>query len=314
MFDTIIIGGGPAGLTAAIYAARRSLNTLLLTRDLGGQAAKTFDIENYPGIVHTTGIDLAQTMKAQAESFGAKILFEETKKLIPENVGFSVETTNNKYQTKTIIVAFGKQPRDLDVPGEEQFKGHGVSYCATCDAPFYRDKSVIVAGGGNSALDGAILTSKIAKQVYLIHNSRLTGDQNMINKISETPNIEIILEDKIVEIKGDSVVRSVVLESGKKLAVDGVLVEIGYVVDRTLVQDLLKINEKNQVIISNSQETSVPGIFAAGDLTITPYKQIVIAAAEGAKAALSAYEYIQKNSGKKGIAGDWQKLLKTKVN
>lgn len=311
MYDTIIIGAGPAGLTAALYASRRMLKTLLLSRDLGGQAAKTFDIENYPGFDQISGIELAKRIKEQAEKFGTEFHYEETTAIIPQDKAFVVKTLNKEYKAKTVILAFGKQPRELGVPGEQEFKGRGVSYCATCDAPFYGGKTVVVVGGGNSALDGAILSSKIAKKIYLVHRSSFTGEQVMIDKVKKIDNIEIIMPDTIKEIRGDGKVQSVLLESGKVLEADGVLIEVGYSVDRTLVNDLLKLNERNQIVTTITQETSVPGIFAAGDLTTTPYKQIVVAAGEGAKAALSAYDYIQRIEGKKGIIGDWQKIKKS---
>jgi thioredoxin reductase len=195
MFDTIIIGGGPAGLTAALYASRRSLKTLVITRDIGGQAAKTFDIENYPGIPHTTGPAFATTLKNQAENFGAKITFEDTKKIRQlagkKSDHFEVETINNKYESKTIILALGKKPRDLEAKGEEEFKGKGVSYCATCDAPFFRNKTVAVIGGGNSALDAAVLCSGISKKVYLIYRGNsFSAEAVLVQKVQSAKNIE----------------------------------------------------------------------------------------------------------------------------
>lgn len=307
IYDVIIIGGGPAGLTAAIYASRRSLKTLVLTRDIGGQAAKTFDIENYPGIVHTTGPALAATMKEQAENFGTEIKFEEVKKIEIKGKSFSVAANGSQYESKTIIIASGKKPRELDVPGEEEFKGRGVTYCATCDAPFFRNKTVTVVGGGNSALDAALLCAEIAEKVYIVHRSEFSGEGVMIEKVKKSKNIEIILSDEITSISGDGVVKSIKLKSGREINTAGVIVEVGYVIDTSLFSDLVKINEKNQIITDLSQNTSVPGIFAVGDLTEAPYKQIVIAAGEGAKAALSAYDYIMKEEGKKGILGDWGK-------
>lgn len=306
MYDTIIIGGGPAGLTAAIYAGRRALKTLVLTRDIGGQASKTFDIENYPGIVHTTGPALASTMQSQAESFGAEIKFEEVKSIEKREGKFAIKANSSEYETKTIIIASGKKPRELEVPGEEKFKGRGVTYCATCDAPFFRNKIVVIVGGGNSALDAAILCSEIAEKVYIVHRGVLSGEQIMIDKIKESKNVEIILQDEIESISGETVVKSVKLKSGREIETNGVIVEVGFVIDTSLFSKLVKINEKKQIIADLSQSTSVPGVFAAGDLTEAPYKQIVIAAGEGAKAALSAYDYIMKQEGKKGILGDWQ--------
>lgn len=310
MYDVVIIGGGPAGLTAAIYASRRALKALILSRDLGGQAARTYDIENYPGLPKISGIDLTKTMKIQAENFGAEFKYEEVKQIKKLKSDFSIQTINHKYRAKSIILAFGKQPRELKIKGEEEFKGRGVSYCATCDAPFYKNKTIIIVGGGNSALDAAILTSKIAKKVYLVHRSQFSAEQVLIDKANKLKNIEVIMPDNLIEIKGDKVVKSAILESGKEIATDGVMVEIGYVVDRSLIKDFIKTNDNNQIEVNNIQETSKKGVFAAGDLTITPYKQIVIATGEGAKAALSCYDYIQRIEGKKGIIGDWQKLNK----
>lgn len=308
IYDTIIVGGGPAGLTAAIYAGRRNLKTMILTRDIGGQAAKTFDIENYPGIPHTTGPELAGTMMKQAQNFGAEVKFEEAKNITPKENLIAVKTNAAEYETKTVILAFGKQPRELDVPGEEEFKGKGVSYCATCDMPFFRNKTVAVIGGGNSALDAAILASGICDKVYLVHRrAEFAAEGIMIDKVKEAKNVELILEANVKEIHGDKVVTSITLDNGQEIKTDGVFVEVGYMIDRSLIEKLVKLSPKNQVEISPDQETSVPGIFAAGDLTTTPYKQIVVSAGEGAKAALSAYDYIQKVEGKRGITGDWGK-------
>jgi thioredoxin-disulfide reductase len=305
MYDVIIIGGGPAGLTAALYSGRRALKTLVLTRDIGGQASKTFSVENYPGVKNVSGVDLSFTLKEQAENFGAKIQFEEVMSIGIEQDGFSVKTFHNEYQTKTIILAFGKQPRELNVPGEREFLGKGVSYCATCDAPFFKNKKVVVVGGGNSALNAVTLAAKISTQVYLIHRSELSGEQVLIDKIKAAKNVEIMLGEEISEIKGAETVKSIVLKSGKEIETDGIIVEIGSIVDLRLVEKLVKLNEKNQIEIDCDQNTSVPGIFAAGDLTDTKYKQIVISAGEGAKAALTCYDYIQRLGGKKGISGDW---------
>lgn len=310
MFDVVIIGGGPAGLTAGIYASRRSLKALILSRDLGGQASKTYSIENYPGVPNISGLELTKTMKAQAESFGAEFKYEEVKKIKKLKTKFSIQTLNNTYQSRSIILAFGKQPRELKIKGEEEFKGRGVSYCATCDAPLFRNKTIVIVGGGNSAIDAAILTSKIAKKVYLVHRSRFSAEQILIDKVLKLKNVETIVPDKLVEIKGDKIVKSIVLESGREILTDGVMVEIGYVVDRSLIKDFIDTTQNNQISASNLQESSLEGVFAAGDLTTTPYKQIVIAAGEGAKAALSCYDYIQRIEGKKGIIGDWQKLTK----
>jgi len=306
MYDVIIIGAGPAGLSAAIYSSRRALKTLVLGIDVGGQIAKSNEIGNYPGFEKISGVELAMKFKSQAETFGAEIKIEQVKSITKNDESFTVETIANNYQTKTVILAFGKQPKELDVPGEEKYKGKGVTYCATCDAPFFRNKTVVVVGGGNSALDAALLSAKYANKVYLIHRRDIfTGEQILVDKVKSEPKIEAILNETVNEIKGESIVKSIVLGSGKEIDTDGIIVEVGYVISRALVEDLVEIDEKNQIVINEKQETSARGIFAAGDLTTTPYKQVVISAGEGAKAALTAYNYILEQEGKKGPTIDW---------
>lgn len=306
MYDVIIIGAGPAGLSAAIYASRRALKALVLGIDIGGQIAKSSEIGNYPGFEKISGVELIMKFKAQALAYGAEIKIEQAKKITKEKSAFIIETIREKYETKSIILAFGKQPKELDVPGEDQFKGRGVTYCATCDAPFFRNKTVVVVGGGNSALDAALLSSKYANKVYLIHRRDiLTGEAILIDKVKSDPKIELLLNETIKEIVGENVVSSIKLDSGKEIKTDGVIVEVGYVINRSLVEGLVETDEKNQIIVDQLQQTSIKGIFAAGDLTTTPYKQVVISSGEGAKAALSCYNYIQMLEGKKGTAIDW---------
>lgn len=294
-------------MTAAIYTARRAMKTLVISSDIGGQVSKTLEIENYPGIDKISGTELAAKIKAQAERFGAVFSLEEVKKIIPSQDNFEIKTERAGYKTKTVILTFGKKPRELGVPGEDKFKGRGLSYCATCDAPLFRAKTVAVVGGGNSALDAAILSSKIAKTVYLIHRrDQFRAEEYLIRQVKRMSNIKIILKAEITRISGNDVVSKITLKDGKELPVDGVLVEVGYVVDRSLVSNLLQLDAENQVVVNEkNQQTSIPGIFAAGDITPTPYKQIVISAGEGAKAALAAFDYIQRLEGKRGITADW---------
>ncbi|MEI6499209.1 MAG: FAD-dependent oxidoreductase [bacterium] len=307
MYDVIIIGGGPAGMTAGIYAARRAIKTLILTKDIGGQISTTNEVENYPGIDHIGGLELGMSMYNQAKKFGAEIKFEGVDTLtIDENNEFIVKTPSQEYLAQTVILCSGKKPGELNIPGEKKLRGKGVTYCATCDAPFFKDKVVTVVGGGNSALDAALLMSKYASKVYLIHRrNEFRGEKVLIEKVQNEPKIETILEAEIVEIFGENKVESIKLLDNRSINCDGVIIEIGYIVDRTLVENLLELDSKNHIIVTPNQETSVPGIFAAGDITPTIYKQVVIAAGEGAKAALSSFDFIQHKLGKRGIAGDW---------
>lgn len=305
IYDVIIIGGGPAGLTAGLYCSRRGLKTLIITKDIGGQITRTGEIENYPGFEKISGAELAKKLFDQAKKFGTEIIFDEVKEISKE-APFQLKTIRDSFQTKTIILAFGKKPRELEVPGEEEFKGRGVTYCATCDAPFFKDKIVCVVGGGNSALEATIVSANVAKQVNLIYRgTEFRAEEALQDNVKKLKNVNILMNEEVTEIIGSDKVSKVKLKSNKTLETDGVIVEIGFIIDRSLIQDIVEMDTNNQVIIDDKQMTSVEGIFAAGDLTQTPVKQIVVSAGEGAKAALSCFDYIQKLSGKKGILADW---------
>lgn len=313
IYDLIIVGAGPAGLTAGIYASRRKLNNLVLTRDIGGQAASVPHIENYPGFDQVDGFSLTDNMKKQAEKFGSQFVYEEVDEIINKNGFWEVGTTaDKKYRAKALILSFGVTPRNLNVPGEKEFTNKGVTYCANCDAPLYKDKIVAVVGGGNSALDAAEYLSKIAKQVHLIHRrNEFRGDEVIVDKIKNIKNIEIHYNRIVTEILGDKFVSKIKLtdsqqqKSNEDLAVDGVFIEIGHIVNKDPVKDIVKLDKENQIIIDDYCRTSQTGIFAAGDVAAGEYKQIIIAAGEGAKAALSAYQYLQHKKGKTAPAIDW---------
>lgn len=296
MYDVIIIGAGMAGMTAAIYTKRRNLKTLILSVDLGGQMSKIADIENWPGSPGIDGMKLSQITKEQTEKLGVEFKFEQAISIVKKDKLFEISTTANKYQAKGVILAFGKVPRTMDIPGEAGFLGKGVSYCVTCDGPFFKGLDVAVVGGGNAALDAVVLLSGIARKVYLIHRrDELRADDYMIGKAKEAPNVEFLLNEQISEIHGDERVKSITLKSGKSIELSGVFIEVGYIINNSLVKDLLECDDKGQIKVDVNQQTSVPGIFAAGDMTDKPFQQLVIAAGEGAVAALSTYDYIQKN-------------------
>lgn len=301
IYDTIIIGAGPAGLSAAIYAARRALKVLVLSKDIGGQAVYASKVENYPGFDLISGFELSEKMRKQAEIFGAEFKSVEAKELNEENKIFKTKTADeNIFEARAIILCFGAAPRKLGIEGESKFKGNGVSYCATCDAPFYKGKDVIVVGGGNAALDAAILLSKYAKKVYIIHRrDNFNAEEVRIKQLKDLSNAEIIFNSGLKEIRGEKRVEGVVavnFESNKEkeIKIDGVFIEVGHIVESDFISKLVALDEHRQIIVNSKNETNFSGVFAAGDATTVPYKQIVIAAGEGAKAALSAYSFLQK--------------------
>lgn len=312
VYDVVIIGGSAAGLTAAIYAARREMKAIVLTKDIGGQISRTALIENYSGIEKIQGPDLVKVFEKQVRDFGVEIVMKEVTKVSEtESNGrkmFSVFSGSDEYKCRSVVVANGKTPRNLNVSGEEEFRGKGVSYCATCDAPLFKDKIVAVVGGGNSALDAALLLCKISKKVYLIHRRKeFRAFENVVQTVKGKCNVEFVLDSSIKEIKGDTFVNSIVIEdkSGNvnEIAVDGVFVEIGSEVDVDFVKELVGVDGSEQIKTSKNAETSHPGIFAAGDVTDTPFKQIIVACGEGCKAALAAYNYINGFDNK--YVADW---------
>lgn len=312
MYDVIIIGAGAAGLTAAIYARRRLLKTLVISLNIGGQALLTEQIENYPGYLDKSGPKLMRIFEEQARGFGTEILIGYVTKVEKVDDHFKVISNVGEFETKTVIIASGKVPRRLNVPGEDKFLGRGVSTCVTCDAPFARNKVVAVVGGGNSALEGVEVVSKFASKVYLIHRrDQFRADEITVEKVKKIPNVEFILNTIITEMKGDKKLEGVVIQNvktgeTKELKVDMVFLEIGHETKIDFVKHLVKTDEYNQIITNKAAETSCPGIFAAGDVTDSPYKQLVIAAAEGAIAALSAYNYIAKKEGRETVKIDWK--------
>ncbi|MEM5829539.1 MAG: thioredoxin-disulfide reductase [Candidatus Aenigmatarchaeota archaeon] len=318
-YDLIIVGGGPAGLTAGMYSARRKLKTLIITMNVGGQALLSQNICNYPGFLNVSGINLVNRMKKQVEKAGAEITLDEVKQILPKENEFLVKTETRDFLARALILAFGKKPRVLNVPGEREFIGRGVSYCATCDAPLFKNKIVAVIGGGNSALDAALLLSEFASKVYLIHRrDEFRGFEALVEEVKERKNIELMMSCIVTEIKGKEKVNSIVVkdlktEQAREVNVDGIFVEIGYEVDPSLVKGLVKLDEYNQIVVDSKCRTFYPdsdkirpGVFAAGDVTNVVFKQIVVAAGEGAKAALAAYNYLHGVEDFQ-IVGDWLK-------
>lgn len=302
MHDLVIIGGGPAGLTAAVYAARKKLDTLLLTKEFGGQPMWTMEIENYMGYQFITGPELMEKFEQQVRRFSVQIQYEEVTDLeVNADGSFTIKTDAGQYQSKTVIIASGKRPRRLDVPGETEFIGRGVSYCATCDGPLFANKKVAVIGGGNSAVQAALELSAVAEKVYLVVRNGYNADPIILEKVKESGNIEELLGYNSVGIYGCQFVEKFVVgklgtDETKELAVQGIFVEIGLKPNSEFAAKLVKLNRQLEVIVDCSTYTGIPGLFAAGDVNSGPDKQIVIAAGDGAKAALMAFNYLLRRS------------------
>jgi len=303
MLDLIIIGGGPAGITAGIYAARKKLNTLLISKDFVGQIGKSSLIENWPGNKGISGVKFLERLKKHLDRFMININEgEEVTEVKRKKDFFEVKTTQkDRYFTKSIIVASGANPRSLEIPGEKKFVGRGVSFCTTCDAPFFREKAVAVIGGGNSGFEAALDLAKYAKKIYILEfSSEIRADEFLYEKAEKDKKIEIILPALVKKIKGKNFVTSLIYQDRKskklkELQVNGVFVMIGNVPAGRFIKNLVDFNEKNEIKINpQTNGTKTKGVFAAGDVTTVPYKQIVIAAGEGAKAALSCYSYLKR--------------------
>ncbi|MCL0034494.1 FAD-dependent oxidoreductase [Dehalococcoidia bacterium] len=301
MYELIILGGGPAGMTAAVYAARKRITTLLLSKDIGGQVVWTMGIENYMGYQFIEGADLMQKFEEQVKQFPLEMKIGPGATHIRKiDGGFEVEADDGAiYQGKSVIVATGKRPRPLNVPGEERLRGRGVTYCSICDGPIFAGQRVAVIGGGNSALEAAEEMVKIAEHVDLVSITPLTGDQVLIDKITPASNIRLFLEHEVLEIAGTDRVESITvrgLQSKKieELAAGGIFIEIGLIPNSNLARDVANRNRAGEIEVNCANETNVAGLFAAGDVTNVPEKQIVIAAGEGAKASLAAHRYLQR--------------------
>ena len=309
MYDVIILGAGAAGLTAAVYTCRKKLKTLIISIDVGGQTNLTSHIANYPGTGAMHGIELMRRFQDEAIGFGAELVMGKANKVDKTENGFRVGLANGEtYDCKALILAYGKVPKSLGIEGEERFMGRGVSTCVTCDAPLYKNRNVAIIGGGNSAIEGALELATISRKVYLVHRrDSFRADEITVEKLKKNSSIELVLNSIPLKVIGgknvDGIkVENLVTKEKKELKVDGVFIEIGYVVDTSFVQHLVKVNEKKEIIVDERGNTSCAGIFAAGDITPVPFKQTVIAAGDGAKAALECYRWL---TGGKGAVLDW---------
>ena len=301
MLDVIIIGSGPAGLSAAIYAMRAGLETLVIEKQpmSGGQILNTVDVDNYPGLPGIGGFELGMSFRQHAEKLGA--LFETAEVIAIEDVGQKekvVVTDKERYVCRTIVLAMGATHRMLGVPGEEALRGMGVSYCATCDGAFFRGKTVAVIGGGDVALEDALFLSRGCEKVYLIHRrDELRGARSLQQKVFDTPNIELIWDSVVESIGGEGMVQMLQIRNRKTqvqsaLPLQGVFIAVGITPDTGLVRGLVDCDEGGYILADETCVTNIPGIFAAGDLRTKPLRQIVTAAADGANAITSLENYI----------------------
>jgi len=296
IYELVIIGAGPAGITAAVYAARKKMECMVLTLDIGGQAAWSSDIENYTGYQFISGADLVAKFDEHMRQYGIDVKESEAVEQLEKKDDLVwIKTAKGSYKARTAIIASGKRSRELGVPGEKEFKNRGLTYCATCDGPLFAGKDVAIIGGGNSALDAALQLLKIADKVYIVNNSpHLGGDAIMCGKVEQSDKAVIMNDTSVTAVYGDVFLDGIEVSDGsgkKRIPVRGVFVEIGLVPNSGFAEGIGK-NELKEIKVDSYNRTDVPGIFAAGDVTNVPEKQIIIAAGEGSKAALSASRYL----------------------
>jgi len=300
-FDVIILGGGPAGLSAGLYAARGAVSVGIIDISMfGGQPSNYLEIENYPGIPVVKGYELSENFESHADLFGVeKFPMQEIESIDLSSIPKVIETAEYSFKAKSVIIAVGAKPKKLGVKGEEEYVGRGVSYCAVCDAAFYKDKVVTVVGGGNAAVEEAMYLTKFASQVYLVHRrDKLRADKIICDRAMENPKIKFIWDSKIEEIQGEDTVNSVIIKNVKTdeimtLKTDGVFPYIGFSPNTELLNGQLKFDENGFILTDNSMLTSENGVFAAGDVRNTPLRQVVTAVADGAIAAVSAVKYVE---------------------
>ena len=307
MYDVIILGAGPAGLSAGLYAGRAKLKTLIIEKSVeGGQISGTTDVENYPGIKLISGLELGMDMKAQAESFGCEFISDTVESVELEGDVKKVKTADKVYEAKSVILATGAKARHIGAPGEEEFAGRGVSYCSTCDAAFYQDLDVYVVGGGDAAIDEALFITKFAKRVFIIHRrDELRASKNLQDRAFANEKIHFIWNSVVEEIKGDKIANELVLKNVKTGEITsinadkepfGIFVFIGYIPETKLFEGKIDM-EKGYIITDDEMRTNIPGVFAAGDLRKKTVRQVVTAAADGAIAGINAEKYIAEKEG-----------------
>jgi len=313
-FEIVIVGAGPAGLSAGIYVARQNVSCLIISKDLGGQMNLIPRLENYPGAIMTSGQILAKTLETQYLSFKGEIVYDTIEKIDESEGGFKIKTTRSEYAAKSVVLAPGKVPNMLGLENESEYFNKGIHYCTKCDAPFYQGRITASVGVGNYLLESGLLLSRMASKMYLIlKGAKLAGDKDLVAAIENNKNIEIVTQSSVKAISGNSVLQQITIvdSSGaeKVLDVDALFIEMGSKINLDYVKHLVKINTKGEIEIESGGMTSHPAIFAAGDATTIPYKQIIVACGDGSNAGLSAFNYLEKLKGKPGVRADWKKQI-----
>jgi len=313
-FEIVIVGAGPAGLSAGMYVARQNVSCLVISKDLGGQMNLIPKLENYPGTIMSSGQILAKTLETQYLSFKGEIVYDTVEKIDESEDGFKIKTTRSEYKAKAIVLAPGKVPNMLGVENESEYFNKGIHYCTKCDAPFYQGRTTASIGVGSYLVESGLLLSRMASKMYLIlKGSKLAGDKDLVAALENNKNIEIITQSSVKSISGDSALQQITIvdSSGaeKVLDVDALFIELGSKINLDYVKHLVKINTKGEIEIESGGMTSHPAIFAAGDATTIPYKQIIVACGDGSNAGLSAFNYLEKLKGKPGIRADWKKQI-----
>ena len=317
-FEIVIVGAGPAGLSAGMYVARQNVSCLVISKDLGGQMNLIPKLENYPGTIMSSGQILAKTLETQYLSFKGEIVYDTVEKIDESEDGFKIKTTRSEYKAKAIVLAPGKVPNMLGVENESEYFNKGIHYCTKCDAPFYQGRTTASIGVGSYLVESGLLLSRMASKMYLIlKGSKLAGDKDLVATLENNKNIEIITQSSVKSISGNSALQQITIvdSSGaeKVLDVDALFIELGSKINLDYVKHLVKINTKGEIEIESGGMTSHPAIFAAGDATTIPYKQIIVACGDGSNAGLSAFNYLEKLKGKPGIRADWKKQIGDQV-
>lgn len=313
-YEIVIVGAGPAGLSAGMYVSRQKVSCIVISKDLGGQMNLIPKLENYPGTIMSSGPLLARTLENQYLSFGGDMTYDTVNNVSETDEGLIIKTVRSEYEAKALVVAAGKVPNNLGLENESTYQNKGVHYCTKCDAPFYQGRTTASVGVGAYLLESGILLSRMANQVYVIYKGgRLGGDADLIKSLENKENVELIPNSSIKAINGNGSLEQITISdkggNEKTIQIDGLFIEMGSKINLGFVKHLVELNPKGEIKVNNGGKTSHPAIFAAGDATDIPYKQIVAACGDGAAAGLSAFNYVEKLRGRPGVRADWKKQI-----